>query len=69
MNRIELYSFQDAPESLKELSNSGGDEDWLAIVPKGMKSPWDGRHDHYAFMGWTQYHKCKNYDVIIFSHS
>lgn len=30
---IELYRWDDAPDILKKLSNHGGDEDWLALVP------------------------------------
>lgn len=30
---IKVWRFYDAPRRLQELSTSGGDEDWLALVP------------------------------------
>lgn len=30
---IKVWRFYDAPELLQKLSNHGGDEDWLAVVP------------------------------------
>lgn len=30
---ILVWAFEDAPEELRALSNNGGDEDWLALVP------------------------------------
>lgn len=32
-NHIRVWRFNDAPDELKALSNHGGDEDWLALVP------------------------------------
>jgi len=29
-----VWPFHEAPESLRKLSTSGGDEDWIAHVPK-----------------------------------
>jgi hypothetical protein len=31
---ILVWSFYDAPEVYRNLSQHGGDEDWLALVPK-----------------------------------
>ena len=30
---ITIYDWDDAPKELKDLSTSGGDEDWIAIIP------------------------------------
>lgn len=32
-NHIRVWAFEDAPEELACLSQNGGDEDWLALVP------------------------------------
>jgi len=34
MRHILVYAFEDAPEWCQKLSPHGGDEDWLAIVPR-----------------------------------
>lgn len=39
---ITVWHFDDAPEHLRELSNNGGDEDWLVEVPPGIV---DGGYD------------------------
>jgi hypothetical protein len=37
---IKVWRFHDAPPEYKELSNHGGDEDWLALVPPGYSNEW-----------------------------
>lgn len=37
---IKVWKFNDAPEYLRNLSNNGGDEDWLAVIPPGYKDEW-----------------------------
>lgn len=39
---IKVWQFRDAPGKYQELSNNGGDEDWLAWVPEGYPHdiPW-----------------------------
>ncbi len=39
---IHVWAFADAPEHLKALSTNGGDEDWVALVPKDYPYPWIG---------------------------
>ena len=40
---IKVWAFYDAPEEYQKLSTNGGDEDWVALVPKGMDRPdWVG---------------------------
>ena len=36
---ILVWRFNDAPIEYQELSTNGGDEDWLALVPKDMEIP------------------------------
>lgn len=44
---IRVWPFYEAPEELRALSEHGGDEDWLALVPEplaGAYLPWlEGR--------------------------
>lgn len=44
MNKaIQVWRWEDAPEHLKKLSDNGGDEDWVALVPFGLDEsyiPW-----------------------------
>lgn len=37
---IFVWPFDEAPESLKLLSTNGGDENWLALVPKCYTKLW-----------------------------
>lgn len=37
---IMVWRFEEAPQELQALSPHGGDEDWLAIVPKFMADAW-----------------------------
>jgi hypothetical protein len=34
---IRVWNFYDAPEEYRKLSEHGGDEDWLAHVPRGFE--------------------------------
>lgn len=34
-----IWRFQEAPGELRQLSNHGGDEDWVALLPVGMEQP------------------------------
>ena len=38
---IKIWPFKMAPEVLRELSPTGGDEEWLCIVPKDEDGDWD----------------------------
>ena len=33
---ITIWRYQDAPPELRALSTHGGDEDWLAVVPRSL---------------------------------
>ena len=40
---ILVWKFHEAPDELKALSDNGGDEDWLALIPRHLKDayiPW-----------------------------
>jgi hypothetical protein len=39
---IKVWRFDDAPERYRNLSQHGGDEDWLAFVPSRMAEDWIG---------------------------
>ena len=40
MKYIKIWPFYDAPKKYRELSNNGGDEDWLALVPAHISDEW-----------------------------
>lgn len=37
-----VYRFSEAPAELRALSENGGDEDWLVVVPREWLTGWDG---------------------------
>jgi hypothetical protein len=39
---IKVWPFHHAPPELQALSDNGGDEDWLALVPPSLKGQWIG---------------------------
>lgn len=41
-NHIRVWKFYDAPEELQALSQHGGDEDWLALIPPKYCGDWIG---------------------------
>lgn len=63
---IRIWSWEDAPQQLKDLSEHGGDEDWLALLPPKHAFGWIGwlesgtsfgccdvsRHTHPDFPGY-----------------
>lgn len=46
--QLRVWQFHDAPAYLRELSENGGDEDWLMLIPPGY--PHDIR---WAEEGWN----------------
>ena len=38
---IKVWAFYDAPEHLRALSQHGGDEDWLVLVPADVHASWN----------------------------
>ena len=63
---IIVWQFHDAPVALQDLSNNGGDEDWLAEIPPKFSGSWIGwmesggpfgccdvsEYDHPTKAGW-----------------
>ena len=39
---IIIWKFRDAPKEFQELSENGGDEDWIAFVPDAFKGKYIG---------------------------
>jgi hypothetical protein len=71
---IVVYRFEDAPENLQKLSDNGGDEDWLAIVPPHLKDAWLGWMDEGSEFGCYKVQKINHpdlegYEIRIGSHS
>jgi hypothetical protein len=48
---ILVWSFYDAPKTLQELSDHGGDETWLALIPPEKKNDWIGWMDEGSAFG------------------
>lgn len=42
MKHIIIYEFDDAPEELQALSEQGGDEDWIIIIPNDILNKHHG---------------------------
>lgn len=50
-NAITIWQWQDAPEALRKLSDNGGDEDWVAVVPAALADAWAALAD--AWIPWV----------------
>ena len=46
---IKIWAWNDAPEHLKALSQHGGDEEGICIIPDGVDEPW------WLSRMWDQY--------------
>ena len=64
-DHIKVWRYKDAPPALQGLSQAGGDEDWLALVPDSMDHcyfPWlVGRYvkvNRYLVAGAVVYIGC-----------
>jgi hypothetical protein len=78
---IRIWAYHHAPKEYRELSNHGGDEDWLAHIPQEdiernrMPFWFDeilyGEEDSYLDRwGHVDHHKLENGDsVVIFAHA
>lgn len=40
MKPIQIWRFKEAPEEFRTLSDHGGDEDWLALIPPHLADEW-----------------------------
>lgn len=55
---ILVWPFHDAPEEFKMISPHGGDEDWVAYIPKGMSRPeWTREGTPFGCSSVTE-HQC-----------
>lgn len=73
-NMIRVWRFQDAPVNLRGLSSNGGDEDWLALLPKEMKNdyiPWMESGSNFGCCDVSEYDvpSMPEFFVRIGSHS
>lgn len=67
---IKVWYWNDAPEHLKSLSQHGGDEDWVALVPPNYPHyiPWL-YSDSFGACGDVSEHKTDEGTVYIGAHS
>lgn len=73
MEPIQVWKFHDAPEELRSLSEHGGDEDWLALIPPCVDDQYVSWMREGTSFGWCtvtrQEHPTKKgYIVVIGSH-
>lgn len=63
---IKVWRFEDAPKKYQKLSQNGGDEDWIALVPQCMANDWIGWLEEGTIFGCCCVHQytLKNGDVI-----
>ena len=48
---IIIWKFNDAPKYFRDLSENGGDEDWVAFVPDALKDEYIGFLDEGSSFG------------------
>lgn len=51
LNFIRVWKFEDAPAELQALSQNGGDEDWIAVIPPNLAKCWIGWLDEGSSFG------------------
>ena len=63
---IKIWRFEDAPKELRDQCDDGGDEDWLALIPKPLACAYIGFLDEGTAFGCccVEVHKLKNGDEI-----
>lgn len=69
---IRVWRFEDAPREYAELSGHGGDEDWVAVVPRALSDEWIGWLESGSSFGCCDVskHELRNGDVVhIGAHS
>lgn len=68
---ILVWRFEDAPMKYKILSNHGGDEDWVAFIPKESKGygiPWAESGSRFGVCDVSE-HEVENGIVLIGAHA
>lgn len=67
---IRVWRFGDAPSALRALSRHGGDEDWLAVVPRGMGQPdWTQSGTGFAWCRVSEHPQPDGTTVYIGAHA
>ena len=68
---IRVWRFEDAPINYKTLSEHGGDEDWLAHVPKGVEDEiwWAQEGSSFGCHSVTRHDLEDGSYVLIGAHS
>lgn len=74
MQPILVWDFASAPEHLRNLSTSGGDEDWLAEVPPefgrdGISWMWEGGAYGCCSVDWLDHPDKPGWFISIGSHA
>ena len=74
MKPIEVWKFKDAPEELRNLSDHGGDEDWLAVIPPQMNNTYiswmeQGTPFGISDVEYYEHPYKEGYQVVIGAHS
>lgn len=69
---IRIWAFRDAPNEFQGMSQNGGDEDWLAYIPKNYRDayiPWMEDGSSFGCSSMDEY-EIGNGDVVrIGSHA
>jgi hypothetical protein len=63
---IKVWRFEDAPENYKNLSENGGDEDWLAFVPKALENEYISLFDEGTSFGVCCVNEYKVKDGVVY---
>jgi hypothetical protein len=64
MRSIQVWRFYDAPKELQELSEHGGDEDWLALIPKEYENDYIRWLEEGSFDNDVTEHTLSNGDRV-----
>lgn len=69
-NAIIFYDFEDAPSEYKELSNQGGDEDYIVYFPANARNTNRAYYRVYMLVDSTNHeiHKVSGGFIAIISH-
>jgi len=66
---IIVWEWRNAPEVFRNLSRHGGDEDWVAFVPKGMWAPlWASEGSSFGRCSVSE-HEVPTGTVLIGAHA
>lgn len=67
---VRVWRFDEAPEVLRTLSQNGGDEDWLAVLPPGQTAPiWAAPGTSFGVCDVDEYSLVDGSTVLIGCHA